>query len=324
MLINSTKLTLANTMMIGVIMTICSNNWISMWMGLEISMLSFLPFMVNKNKLSSESMVKYFIIQSVASTIFLLSVICMLIGVNMLNEMTLTISMLIKLGSAPFHMWVLMIIEMINYLPLFFLLTVLKIPPLSILYQINTKMLTIPIILSMFVSSISCLNQSSMRKTLGFSSIYNISLMMISINKFNVMMIYLMIYSTMMILLTNICMKMKINFINQMIFNEFSIWMKINMWINMLSMSGFPPLMGFSAKLMIIQTLINSNEFIMVIFLVVTSFLVMMFYMRLTFSSLMNLYSFKKWTLNKITPVFYLFSLNLMLNVFYICSVSTM
>nr|YP_010431990.1 NADH dehydrogenase subunit 2 [Abrus yunshanensis]USS62525.1 NADH dehydrogenase subunit 2 [Abrus yunshanensis] len=324
MLMNSTKLTLANTMMIGVIMTTCSNNWISMWMGLEISMLSFLPFMVNKNKLSSESLVKYFIIQSVASTIFLLSVICMLIGVNMLNEMTLTMSMLIKLGSAPFHMWVLMIIETINYLPLFFLLTVLKIPPLSILYQINTKMLTIPIILSMLVSSISCLNQSSMRKTLGFSSIYNISLMMISINKFNVMMIYLMIYSTMMILLTNICKKMKINFINQMIFNEFSIWMKINMWINMLSMSGFPPLMGFSAKLMIIQTLMNNNEFIMVIILVLTSFLVMMFYMRLTFSSLMNLYSFKKWTLNKITSVFYLFSLNLMLNVFYICSVSMM
>nr|YP_009439676.1 NADH dehydrogenase subunit 2 [Yanocephalus yanonis]ATG83149.1 NADH dehydrogenase subunit 2 [Yanocephalus yanonis] len=311
MLFNSTKLTLANVMMIGVIMTICSNNWISMWMGLEITLLSFIPFMQSKIKTSSESMMKYFIIQSVASTMFMFSMICMLIGVNMLNEMFLSISMLIKLGSAPFHNWVLMIIENISYMTLFSLLTIIKIPPLMILYQINSKIILLPIIISMIVSSIMCINQSSVKKTLGFSSIYNSSMMLISMNKVGLLMNYMLIYSLTMLPLTVMVSKLKINYMNQMVFNDFSTWMKTNMWINMLSMGGFPPLMGFLGKLMIMQNLISNNQNLLTSILMMTSILVMLFYTRMAFTSMMTIYSLKKWIINKPDLMKFIMSLNL-------------
>nr|YP_010757426.1 NADH dehydrogenase subunit 2 [Leofa pulchella]WEU77769.1 NADH dehydrogenase subunit 2 [Leofa pulchella] len=306
MMLNSTKLLMTNSLMIGVIMTICSNNWISMWMGMELSLLSFIPLMKSKSKSSSQSMIKYFIMQSVASTLFLFSVIFMLIGVNMMNEMLMTISMLIKLGSAPFHNWLLMIIESIEYLYMFIMLTILKIPPLSILYQINTNMLVIPIVISMIISSISSLNQSSIRKILGYSSIYNMSLMMSSINNLKTTLIFILVYSinTMMVILV---MKLnKINFINQIVFNDFKIWMKINVWINMLSMGGFPPTMGFLTKLLIIQNLLMNGQLLIVSILIMTSMLVLMFYTRVAFSSMMTSLTFKKWSLMYSKPINYL------------------
>nr|YP_010278716.1 NADH dehydrogenase subunit 2 [Changbaninus pleiospicules]UKE80313.1 NADH dehydrogenase subunit 2 [Changbaninus pleiospicules] len=296
MLFNSTKLLLTNTMMIGVIMTICSNNWISMWMGLEMSLLSFIPFMQTKNSISSESMIKYFIMQSVASTMLLFSVVIMLIGVNMMNEMIMSMAMLIKLGSAPFHNWVLMIIETMNYYTMFSMLTILKLPPLTIMYQINTKMLIIPILMGMIMGAVFCLNQSSMRKTLGYSSIYNMSLMLITINSYKIMVIYMVLYSTSLIMLIMIVKHMKINFINQMMLNEHNNFLKINLWMNMLSMGGFPPLIGFLSKMLVIQFILHKMEYMLAFVLLTTSMLVMMFYMRMAFTSMISYSSFKKWS----------------------------
>nr|YP_009917432.1 NADH dehydrogenase subunit 2 [Roxasellana stellata]QLJ57884.1 NADH dehydrogenase subunit 2 [Roxasellana stellata] len=298
MFLNSTKLILSNTMMIGVIMTICSNNWFSMWMGLEISLLSFIPMMQTNKILSSESMIKYFIIQSVASTLMLLSTIIMLIGVSMMNEMMLTISMLIKIGSAPFHNWVIFIIETMNYYEMWIMLTIIKMPPLTILFNNNHSNLMIPIVLGMIISSVSCLNQTSLKKTIGFSSIYNISLMLLTINKFNIMIVFMLIYAFMLGLLLSIINKMMIGFINQMILNEKTMFLKMNLWINMLSMGGFPPLMGFFNKLMILQTMINLNQIVVATIVVLTSMLVMLFYMRLTFTLMFTTSTTTKWMFN--------------------------
>nr|UKE80339.1 NADH dehydrogenase subunit 2 [Melanetettix sp. n. XTW-2022a] len=311
MYFNSTKLLLTNTMMIGVIMTICSNNWFSMWMGLEISLLSFIPMMQTSKILSSESMIKYFIVQSVASTLMLLSISIMLIGVSMMNEFLLTTAMLIKIGSAPFHNWVLYIIETLNYYEMWIMLSIIKMPPLTIMYQTNTKFLMLPIILGMIISSISCLNQTSMRKTMGYSSVYNISLMLMTISKYNIMLIFMAIYTMMLAMVTNIMSKLKISFINQMVFNEKDLTMKINLWINMLSMGGFPPMMGFVSKILVIQMMISTNQPILILSIVLTSMLVMLFYMRIAFTSIMSVSISGKWMNNKMTSYYFNLILNL-------------
>nr|YP_011036771.1 NADH dehydrogenase subunit 2 [Eupelix cuspidata]WRK21440.1 NADH dehydrogenase subunit 2 [Eupelix cuspidata] len=298
MFFNSTKITLVNTMMIGVIMVICSNNWISMWMGLEISLMSFIPLMNSENNMSSQSMMVYFMVQSVASALFLLSVVFMLIGVNVFNEMVLMTAMLLKMGSAPFHNWVLVIIEPMEYFIMMILLTIMKIPPLIIMFYSNMETMSVPIMLNFLISSVSCINQPSIKKMLVYSSMFNIGILMSSINKLYMMIDYIMIYSVNLIMLMFILMKMKIKFINQMMFNEFSIWLKINILINMLSLSGFPPLSGFIMKIMIMQNLLENKQMIMLAVMLLTSMIVTMFYMRITFSSVMMSSTFKKWTMN--------------------------
>nr|YP_010478281.1 NADH dehydrogenase subunit 2 [Nesophrosyne sp. 29 GMB-2012]UVI59725.1 NADH dehydrogenase subunit 2 [Nesophrosyne sp. 29 GMB-2012] len=315
MYFNSTKILLANTMMIGVIMVNCSNNWISMWMGLELVLLSFIPLMQNENLLSSEAMIKYFIVQSIASTMFLFSITIMLVGDSMMTEMSeiiMTTAMLIKLGSAPFHSWVLMIVEPLSILPLMSMLTVMKLPPLIVLHQINAKLLTIPILLGMIISSVACLNQTSMRKTLGYSSIYNMSLMMILMPSIIETTLFLTIYTLMMILLGKSIKTMKINYINQLISNNFNNWISLTCWLNMLSMAGFPPLMGFFIKMMVMQQTIYENQMLTLMVLMVTSMLVLLFYMRLTFTSMLTFNSFKKWMLLTNPLNQFMFALNIL------------
>nr|YP_010502914.1 NADH dehydrogenase subunit 2 [Nephotettix virescens]UXD78691.1 NADH dehydrogenase subunit 2 [Nephotettix virescens] len=313
--INSTKFLLTNSMVIGVIISISSSNWISLWLGMEISMLSFIPLMMSNKITSSQSMIQYFITQSLASTMFLFSIITMLIGVNMvMNEMFMVISMLIKIGIAPFHNWILLIIESIDYTIMFLLLTVMKLPALTAMYQINSKMLVIPMLISLMVSSISSLNQSSLRKLLGLSSIYNMTLIISSISAMKISLIFLFIYSINLMMLILTIESMKVNFINQFVFNEFTLWTKINLWINMLSMAGFPPLMGFISKMMVIQMLISLNEILMVCLIMLTSLLILMFYTRLVFSSMLISYTFKKWTLNFSKPLHFIMISNLFLS----------
>nr|UGK73269.1 NADH dehydrogenase subunit 2 [Cicadellidae sp. 'Neodcortus squaras'] len=292
---NSTKVLLANCMVIGVTMSICSNNWISMWMGLEVSILSFIPFIQNNNSNNEESSIKYFIIQSVASACFMLGVIIMLIGVSMINFSTLmTMAMLVKIGVAPFHNWVLMIIESLNYKVLLVLITIMKMPPLTILSYSSVNMY-LPILISLTLSSIWCLNQTSMKKIIAYSSIFNMGMVLMSMQMNIVWINFMMLYSTMSMLITWTLNFSKINFINQIIMNEYNPTVKLNIWVNMLSMGGLPPLLGFFTKIMIIQIIINESNWILLANLICCSLLVMSFYLRLAFTSMFFFNLLKKW-----------------------------
>nr|YP_010924949.1 NADH dehydrogenase subunit 2 [Chanohirata theae]WKB17927.1 NADH dehydrogenase subunit 2 [Chanohirata theae] len=308
---NSTKVLLANCMVIGVAMSICSNNWISMWMGLEISILCFIPFMQTDKILSEESSIKYFIIQSMASACLLLGIISMLIGVNMYNETFLmSMSMLIKIGVAPFHNWLLYIVENLKYMVMFTLITILKVPPLTILSYctMNTEM---PVMLSMLLGAVLCLNQTSTRKIIAYSSIFNIGLLLMVIKSNSVWINYLIIYSLLIMIMILILSESKINFINQMISNKFNPWIKTNIWMNMLSMGGMPPLMGFIPKIMVMQMMIKENSWMMLMTLILSSLLVLSFYLRLAFTAMFNFNYMLKWNMNYSTTKFSMLWFNL-------------
>lgn len=304
---------MANTIIIGVIITICSNNWISIWMGLEISLLSFIPFIQTSNKIRSESIIKYFIIQRVASTILLFRVVIILIGVNIINEIIICIAILIKLGAAPFHNWVIIIIEIINYYRIIVILTILKLPPITIIYQINSNILRISIILRIIIRSIICLNQTSIRKVLAYSSVYNIAIILLTINEYNITVIYLTLYSIIVILFVKLIKNLKINFINQLVLNEFNITIKINLWINILSIGGFPLTIGFIRKLLVIQLLITNKEITILVILLTTSILVIIFYLRIAFTSIINISSSFKWLNNRTKFNYSLIILNIII-----------
>lgn len=67
-------------MIIGVIITLSANNWIRIWIGLELNIIAFIPIILNdKNKLRSEAAIIYFFVQrfrSLLLIIILISYIC--------------------------------------------------------------------------------------------------------------------------------------------------------------------------------------------------------------------------------------------------------
>nr|QRW36332.1 NADH dehydrogenase subunit 2 [Hydroporus kasyi] len=294
------KLIFISMLFMGTIITISSYSWLGVWMGLEINLLSFIPLInMKNNQFSSESSIKYFLIQALASSIFLFTIIMFISKSKMINElyyfnktlmMIMNSTILLKLGAAPFHFWFPEIIEGLNWMNSIILMTWQKIAPMMILsytMKLNYFIYFI-IILSTLIGSIGGLNQISLRKILAYSSINHIGWMLSSfIMNEIIWIIYFLIYSFITISIILMFNKFNIFMLNQlfMMMNNFYI-IKYFMLINLLSLGGLPPFLGFLPKWIIIQNL-SYNNFLLITFMIMMTLITLFFYLRITYSSLM-------------------------------------
>nr|YP_010610824.1 NADH dehydrogenase subunit 2 [Nanatka castenea]WAP91645.1 NADH dehydrogenase subunit 2 [Nanatka castenea] len=295
MMLNSTKLLYNTTMIIGIMVCICSNNWMMMWSGLEISLMSFLPLMISKNLLSSECMMKYFIIQGMSSSMLMLGFMFMLMTIKMSTFFMIT-SLMLKIGMSPFHNWVLSIIEGLDYSAIFILLTLIKISPLMILAYINI-LVWIPVMLSLVVGATLGINQNSMRKILGYSSIYNLGFTCSCISEMSLWLIYMMIYSFMLLCVIFMIQKLNVHYLNQIMINDFNLKTKISFWLMMMSFGGVPPMLGFLSKLMLFEFMILNKQILLLLLMMISSLIVMFYYIRSTYMSIMISSILMKWNL---------------------------
>nr|WRQ18186.1 NADH dehydrogenase subunit 2 [Igerna wilsoni] len=281
-------------MILGTIMSLSANNWLIIWTGLEISIMSIMPMISNKNFLSSEASVKYFLIQSISSSMMMLGVLLLLINSKIEYQMILTSSMMLKMGIAPFHNWILEMIESVSLMIMLTLLTLMKVAPLNMISYLMFKN-NLFILMSLLVGSLLGLIQTSLRKIMCYSSIFNMGFIIASVSINSIWWLYMTIYSFMLIMILYIMKKMNINYINQLSLNENKMSLKMNIWLAMLSMGGMPPMMGFMLKLMIIQMMVINKEFLISVIMILSSTLVMFYYLRMSFISIMFSSSTIKW-----------------------------
>nr|WPO01463.1 NADH dehydrogenase subunit 2 [Eocanthecona thomsoni] len=290
-----------STLIISTLITLSSNNWISMWIGLEINMMSFIPLILNKtNKSSSEAAMIYFLTQSVSSILMMMMILIMmckyLIPKTIINNFIM-ISIFIKLGAAPFHLWMPKIMALMEWSKCSILMTWQKIAPLFMISNLNNSLImNIIIIWSVSVGSMGGLNQTSLRKMMAYSSINHLG-WLLAINKsMNMWISYLIIYSIMIITLCYLFFNYKLNFINQMSSINMSNVEKTSFFIMMLSMGGLPPFIGFLPKWMTIQSLIHDQEFMMILIMIMFSLVTLMFYLRMMTNMYLSFNSSIKWS----------------------------
>nr|AML26716.1 NADH dehydrogenase subunit 2 [Hydrophilidae sp. BMNH 1274734] len=289
------KILFLSTLMSSTLISISSQSWLGMWMGLEINLLSFIPIMnEKKNMMSSEASIKYFIVQALASSIMLVAIILMsnilpLIQNNYIM-MILNSALFMKMGAAPFHFWFPEMIEGLNWMNSLILLTWQKLAPMVILsYKINTFFSMSVVIMCMLISGIMGVNQISLRKIMAYSSINHLG-WMISTMIFNQMIwfIYFLIYTIMSINIMITFKQFNIFYIKQMFLhmnNNNS--MKIFFVSNFLSLGGLPPFIGFFPKWISIYTLMTNNAFTISMLMVILTLFTLYIYTRLTFSAIL-------------------------------------
>nr|ACJ69430.1 NADH dehydrogenase subunit 2 [Sigara septemlineata] len=295
MMKNYSKFLFLVTLILGSMLTLSSNNWFSMWMGLEINLISFIPLITNYKNNSSESAMIYFMVQSIGSIMFIASILMTsMLMTKTFMEMTMIMSMALKMGMAPMHLWMPEIMEKMSWPNCMILMTWQKLAPLSIMSYLNNKMIIILAIYSSMIGAIGGLNQTSTRKIMAFSSINHLGWMN-STMLFNnqVWMKYFIIY-TMITLIVSMFMWMNsIFFINQFKSNS-SMINKINIIIMMMSLGGLPPFLGFLPKWLVIQNLIENNMYIIMLIMIMSTLLTLFYYLRMMSSILMmNQYSMK-------------------------------
>nr|YP_010352943.1 NADH dehydrogenase subunit 2 [Tropostreptus severus]UOF70374.1 NADH dehydrogenase subunit 2 [Tropostreptus severus] len=283
----------------GTTITLSSSSWLMAWAGLEVNMMAFIPIILTNNKLSNESALKYFLIQSSGSIMIFLSA-TMLMSDHILNAMDITnllafsmipLALVLKLGAAPVHFWFPQVMEGLTWSASMMLLTWQKIAPLFLLttYNLSSLFLYMVVLLSAAVGAVGGLNQLLLRKILAYSSINHLAWMIMSaIISISVLLIYFIIYS--LITLTIILILMSNNFIHltQLMNSHYSLSLiSLGLFLNLLSLGGMPPFIGFLPKWLVLTSLTSSTIFLISVFLVMCSTLTLYFYMRISFNLLM-------------------------------------
>nr|AID21705.1 NADH dehydrogenase subunit 2 [Hellula undalis] len=300
---NSNKMFFSFILFFSTLISISSNSWFGCWIGLEINLLSFIPLISNSNNLlSSEASLKYFLTQSIASINFLFCILLKLLlmknfEMNYFMAIMINSSLLMKMGSCPFHFWFPNIVEGLSWLNNFILMSWQKITPIILLsYYFNKNYLLIIIMLNAIIGAIGGFNQTSLRKLMAFSSINNLgwmlSAMMISENLF---LFYFLFYSFMISIMCFIFQMMNLYFINQLFFINLNYMIKLLLIINFLSLGGLPPFIGFFPKWIIMNFMVNNNLMFLIFVLIMTSLIMLFFYIRIIYSAFMFNYLKLKW-----------------------------
>nr|QXT44836.1 NADH dehydrogenase subunit 2 [Microchironomus tabarui] len=310
MLKNSYKMLFLFTLFLGTLISVSSSSWFSVWMGLEINLLSFIPLTMKLNNLfSSEASLKYFLTQAIASSILLFSIILfsfliewkMILNLNSKINIILASSLMMKMGMAPFHFWFPIVMEGLNWINNIILMTWQKIAPIIILsFCLNNNFFFYCIILSVIFGSMGGLNQTSLRKLMAFSSINHLGWMVAGIlNNQNIWKIYFMFYCFLSIVVIFLFNSMKIFNLNQIFASfNFKFLMKTIIFIPLLSLGGLPPFLGFFPKWLVIDLLVNNNLMFLIIVMINFTLITLYFYLRISYSAFLLNHNEMNWNFN--------------------------
>nr|YP_009711865.1 NADH dehydrogenase subunit 2 [Daphnia laevis]QGA47442.1 NADH dehydrogenase subunit 2 [Daphnia laevis] len=274
----------------SIILTISSPSLFIAWVGLELNTLAFIPLLlIKKIKLTSESSVKYFLTQTLASIIIILGGLLILIFKEEMSILFIMFGLAIKLGAAPFHSWIISVAESLPWVSLFFLLTIQKINPLLMVWnfsQSNSLVYFLISICSLITGALMGLTQTSIRALITFSSINHVGWLLISLyHDLLLGMLYFFIYTI--ILAVPICMfhLSSISHINQLPLTNLKASSNLIIFFSLLSLGGLPPFLGFLPKWAVLQSCMLSGSFVMSILMVVLSLFTLFYYLRLMFSA---------------------------------------
>ena len=328
---------------LGILTVISSNDLISFYIAIEIQSLAFYVLSAIKvhNNFSTEAGLKYFILGAFSSGLLLFgcSFVYGSLGTTNFNEIRLLISnfsnnipktfvlgiifiiisLLFKIGAAPFHMWLPDVYEGVPTILTLIYTTVPKIAILGLFLKLSAsflqndivfvvELLSYSAVLSIIIGTLGALYQTKLKRLLAYSAISHIGFILIGFISFNIWSIFSLFFY----IITYIMISLNIfsvlltirkadNNLRLKKINEFAILVKsnpllaLNFGLVLFSIAGIPPLVGFYTKWLIFISAIKSEIFLISIIAALFSVIAALYYIRLI--KLMFFKNFNYWNL---------------------------
>lgn len=244
-------------------------------------MLRFLPILASSEVSPLENSVKYFLIQRMASIIFIMAVLGMSFNYTRVVEILIVMVLLLKLGAVPFHGWFLSLVKTVNIYVIFLLSTIQKIIPLVIMRILNywIRIIFFVSIISFMVTLFLGLSLLRFFKILALSRINNLVWILISIFRgFQYLALYFFIYAWLFLGIYLVFCET-----NKRIFHHIQMTTTINKLYTifiLISIGGLPPIVGFLGKVSVIKVTLMTVNRIFIIFLLFSSLFILFLYIR--------------------------------------------
>nr|CAM28411.1 NADH dehydrogenase subunit 2 [Kinyongia multituberculata] len=299
-----TQLIASFNLILGTTITTSSHHWLLAWAGLELNMLSMLVFIVKpKHPRAAEATIKYFLTQTIASTLMLFSstVNAIQTGQWNISQMTdkyacttLLLALTMKIGAAPIYFWLPEVMQGTSTMTAMTIATWQKIAPITILFMTHDhlppKIMTTIGIMSTIIGGLGSINQTQLRKLMAYSSITNLGwTMVIFATAPHIATLNILIYMTMLFPTFTLIQKMSLKTLQ----DSTTTWttspmMSTLLMLMLLSLSGLPPFTGFITKLMILNELITQNSTPTASTMAMASLISLFFYLRMTYITAMT------------------------------------
>lgn len=269
------------------------------WVLLEINTLSFCSMVFKKrdiNKIQSkERLMKYFVVQSIASSLLILS--CFF-GVGKVDGnrnlfsvflLVIVMSLIIKIGAVPFHFWFISVSKKRNWMRNKVLFTWQKLLPIYLIIFQLKKMVYPFILFSVIFGSVFLINKKSFKEILALSSVFNLGWMLCAIRlRLKILISFSFIYWMRLIFfIEEISKRMNSSF------NEKSSRVrKVLLFLKTTNLAGIPPLILFMVKWLTFSRLLKFNLTILATFILILRRINVFVYLRMA-SRVFLLVSFK-------------------------------
>ena len=304
--------TLSLFSLLGVCVMVSANNFLVVYLGLELMSLSLyaLTALRRDHGQSTEAAMKYFVLGALASGFLLYGLSMMygatgsldiqrvfeVIGKGQANQSVLVFGLVFivaglgfKFGAAPFHMWVpdvyhgaptavTLLIAGAPKLAAFGMAMRLLVEGLLGLATDWQQMLVVMALASLCVGNLGAIAQTNLKRLLAYSAIAQIGFVMLALasgvvsgntlsagNAYSSALFYMVTYVLTTLGSFGVVMLLsRQGFESEEIsdlagLNQRSPWMAAVMTLFMLSLAGLPPLVGFYAKLSVLQALVTTN-----------------------------------------------------------------
>lgn len=282
------------TLILATTIVIFSPHWLAVWIFIEINLLSFIALSQHSIIINTaEAATKYFVTQSAGSAMFLVGGLSSYIRIETSNirEALVTISILIKLGAAPFHFWVPHVVSNLPWEFVFVLSTWQKLAPLWILtttlsWEIIT-ILCVTACLRAMIGGLAGIGQSQIRPIIAFSSIRHLGwILRTSLFSKVAPVWYLLAYR--LILAPIILTMLQINLKSPSHRNLPSHPLTLTfLALALLSLGGIPPLSGFILKWAALQYIIWIIPFVLILIILIGRLCNLFFYLKVLYPSVL-------------------------------------
>nr|AHB23397.1 NADH dehydrogenase subunit 2 [Limnoria quadripunctata] len=279
------KFFLILTLLSGTYITLSSSSWLGVWMGLEMNMMSFVPFMIT-SKSSMEAGMKYFFIQSTTSLLLLFMSYSISVNYCVFVNLMMFVLMM-KLGAAPFHFWLPMVVNSLEWNSIFFILTFQKIAPLGVFSYLvswlSLNQIYLFVFISVWVGALGGWNELLISKLLSFSSVHHVGWILMTLKLGTKLWVsYLFVYSVILLSLIKVLGYWQVSHLKNLVLKCHTFTALLFISVSFMSLGGLPPFTGFFPKLMVLLSLSSLNYFFSMMILVMPSLLVLFFYLRVS------------------------------------------
>lgn len=275
-------------LVIVIIIAISVASPLIIWACLELNILAFLPIISSEPGLALENTMKYFLVQRWASIFFLIGLIFSMFISEHLYSIRL-VSLILKLGAAPFHGWFISIVKRRSIWILTLLSTLQKCTPLIMIIRLKVTISIISLFMGMTLifSYFSLPRTINVNKILALSSIVNLSWLLVRVqHSLKTFLVFFFIYSSLLLAVVTICTKYKLTSFKGV--NNFRLIDNLIMVFVFMSLGGLPPLLGFLGKLLILKSVLVYINYSIALILVYSSLLLLYTYISRLFFIISN------------------------------------